>query len=96
MLAPTPFKILERISRFHLSQFAYLAQKLDSMPEGKGTVLDNSCLLYLSNLWIGRTHDNTRLPVVFAGGLGGAIKTGRTLNYLDAGDDNRSSAERPA
>jgi hypothetical protein len=79
----------ERIARFHLSQFAYLAQKLDSMPEGEGTVLDNSCLMYLSNLWIGRKHDNTRLPLVLAGGLGGTLKTGRTLNYLEAGEDNR-------
>jgi hypothetical protein len=79
----------ERISRFHLSQFAYLAQKLDSMPEGEGTVLDHSCLMYLSNLWIGRTHDNTRLPLVLAGGLNGSIETGRTLNYLEAADDNR-------
>ena len=36
----------ERIARFHLSQFAYLAQRLDEMPEGEGTVLDNCCLLY--------------------------------------------------
>jgi hypothetical protein len=79
----------ERISRFHLSQFAYLATKLDSMPEGDGTVLDNSCLMYLSNLWIGRKHDNTRLPLVLAGGLGGTLQTGRSLNYLDAGDENR-------
>src|SRR5579862_537068 len=54
----------ERIARFHLSQFAYLATKLDSMKEGNGTVLDNSCLMFLSNLWIGRKHDNTRLPLV--------------------------------
>jgi len=79
----------ERIARFHLSQFAYLAEKLDGMPEGEGTVLDNSCLMYLSNLWIGRTHDNSRLPLVLAGGLGGTLETGRTLNYLEAGDDNR-------
>ena len=79
----------ERITRFHLSQFAYLAQKLDSMPEGNGTVLDNSCLLFLSNLWVGRKHDNSRLPLVMAGGLGGAIETGRTLDYQIAGDDNR-------
>lgn len=79
----------ERIARFHLSQLAYLAEKLDGMPEGDGTVLDNSCLLYLSNLWIGRTHDNSRLPVVLAGGLGGTLETGRTLSCLDAGDDNR-------
>jgi hypothetical protein len=52
-------------------------------------VLDNSCLMYLSNMWIGRKHDNSRLPLVLAGGLGGTLKTGRTLNYLDASDDNR-------
>ena len=79
----------ERIARFHLSQLAYLATKLDSMPEGNGTVLDNSCLMFLSNLWIGRKHDNTRLPLVLAGGLGGTLKTGRTLDYLQAGDENR-------
>ncbi len=79
----------ERISRFHVSQFAYLASKLDSMPEGDGTVLDNSCLMFLSNLWIGRKHDNSRLPLVLAGGLGGTLQTGRTLDYLNAGDENR-------
>ena len=79
----------ERIAHFHLSQLAYLAGKLDSMPEGNGTVLDNSCLLWLSNMWIGRKHDNGRLPVVLAGGLGGTLQTGRTLNYLEAGDENR-------
>ena len=79
----------ERISRFHVSQLAYQASKLDSMPEGDGTVLDNSCLMFLSELWIGRLHDNTRLPLVLAGGLGGTLETGRTLNYLKAGDENR-------
>jgi hypothetical protein len=79
----------ERISRFHLGQLAYLAQKLDAMPEGNGTVLDNSCLLFMSNLWIGRTHNNSRLPLVQAGGLGGTIETGRVLDYQTAGDENR-------
>ncbi len=79
----------ERIARFHVSQFAYLAQKLDSMPEGDGTVLDHSCLMFLSNLWIGRKHDNTRLPLVLAGGLGGTLETGRTLNYLRQAEEKR-------
>ena len=81
----------ERITRWHVSQFAYLASKLDSMPEGNGTVLDNSCLMFLSNLWIGRSHNNTRLPILLAGGLGGALKTGRTLDYVKAGNDNRKA-----
>src|SRR6266508_708892 len=79
----------ERISRFHLSQFAYLAQKLDSMPEGEGTVLDNCLLLFLSNMWAGWKHDNMKLPVVTAGSLGGTLETGRSLDYLRAGDENR-------
>lgn len=79
----------ERIAHFHLSQLAYLAQRLDSMLEGDGTVLDHSCLMWLSNLWIGRKHDNSRLPLVLAGGLGGTLETGRTLNYVDASNENR-------
>jgi hypothetical protein len=79
----------ERITNFHVSQYAYLASKLDSMKEGDGTVLDNSCLMFLSNMWVGRTHDNSRLPLVLAGGLGGTLETGRTLNYLNETDDKR-------
>ena len=79
----------ERISRFHLSQLAYLAKRLDGMKEGDGTVLDHSCLLFLSNMWSGWKHDNMKLPVVTAGGLGGTLKTGRALDYLYAGDDKR-------
>ena len=79
----------ERISRFHLSQLAYLGEKLDSMPEGDGTVLDHSCLLWLSNMWAGWKHDNMKVPVVTLGGLGGTLETGRSLDYLYAGDDNR-------
>jgi hypothetical protein len=45
--------------------------------------------MWLSNMWIGRKHDNTRLPLVLAGGLGGTLQTGRTLDYLQTGDENR-------
>ena len=79
----------ERIAHFHVAQYAYLASKLDSMKEGNGTVLDNSCLMFMSNMFVGRKHDNSRLPLLLAGGLGGTLKTGRSLNYTNAGDDNR-------
>jgi len=79
----------ERITRFHVGQLAYLAAKLDAMPEGDGSVLDNSCLVWLSNMWSGWKHDNMKLPVVTAGGLGGTIATGRALEYLYSGDENR-------
>jgi hypothetical protein len=79
----------ERISRFHIEQFAYLATKLDGMQEGNGTVLDNSCLMFVSNMFVGRKHDNSRLPLVLAGGLGGTLETGRVINLLNAADDQR-------
>ena len=72
----------ERIARFHLSQLAYLAKRLDEMPEGDGTVLDHSCLMFLSNMWSGTKHDNKKVPVVTVGGLSGALETGRSLELL--------------
>jgi hypothetical protein len=79
----------ERIARFHLSQLAYLAKRLDEMPEGEGTVLDNTCLMFMSNMFSGTKHDNKKVPVVTAGGLSGTLKTGRVLDYSDKGDDDR-------
>jgi hypothetical protein len=79
----------ERVSRYYVSQLAYLAGRLDAMPEGEGTVLDNSCLLFLSNMWSGTKHDSTKLPLLLAGGLGGTLQTGRVLDYTEAGDENR-------
>jgi hypothetical protein len=79
----------ERICRYYVGNLAYLAGRLQAMPEGGGTVLDNTCLLYLSNMWSGERHDNTRLPVLTVGGLGGALQGGRILDYSKAGDDHR-------
>ena len=79
----------EAISRFHVGQLAYLAQRLDDMREGEGSVLDNTCLMFISNMWTGTGHDNRKVPVVTVGSLGGTLKIGRALNYLDAGDDRR-------
>jgi hypothetical protein len=79
----------ERISRYYVSNLAYLAGKLNAMPEGEGTVLDNTCLLYMSNMWSGERHDNTKLPILTVGRLGGTLATGRVLDYRDAGDENR-------
>jgi hypothetical protein len=79
----------ERISRYYVSQLAYLATRLEAMPEGEGTVLDRSCLVFMSNMFSGSKHDSTKLPLVQVGGLGGTIETGRVLDYRDKGDDNR-------
>jgi hypothetical protein len=79
----------ERVSRYYVSQLANLALKLDSMPEGQGTVLDNSCLMFISNMWSGSRHDSTKVPLLLVGGLGGTLETGRVLDYAHQSDDNR-------
>jgi hypothetical protein len=79
----------ERITHYYVSQLAYLASRLAAMPEGAQSVLDNSCLLFVSNLWSGSKHDSSKVPLVLVGGLGGTLKTGRVLDYRDKGDDNR-------
>ena len=79
----------ERVSRYYVSQLAYLAGRLDAMPEGDRTVLDNSCLLFLNNMWSGSAHDSSKVPLLTVGGLGDTLETGRALDYLDAGHDNR-------
>jgi hypothetical protein len=79
----------ERISRYYVSQLAYLAGRLEAMPEGDRTVLDNSCLMFLSNMWSGTKHDNSKLPIAMVGSLGGTLETGRVLDYADKGDDGR-------
>ncbi len=79
----------ERVTRYYVGQLASLAGRLAAMPEGDGTVLDNSCLVFLSNMWSGSRHDSGKLPVLLVGGLGGTLKTGRVLDYLGRGDEDR-------
>jgi hypothetical protein len=79
----------ERVSRYYVSQLAYLAGRLADMHEGESTVLDSSCLMFLSNMWSGSQHDSTKVPLLLIGGLGGTLSTGRVLDYATRGDDNR-------
>ncbi len=79
----------ERITSYYVSQLAYLATRLESMKEGDRTVLDNTCLMFISNMWAGSKHDSTKVPLLLLGGLGGTLETGRVMDYLDKGDENR-------
>ncbi len=79
----------QRVTHYYVSQYAYLANRLNAMREGERTVLDNSCLMFISNMWSGSQHDSRKVPLLLVGGLGGTLETGRVLNYLNRGDDNR-------
>ena len=78
-----------RVTHYYVSQLAYLAGRLAQMREGESTVLDNSCLMFISNMWSGSQHDSRKVPVVLLGGLGGTLETGRVLDCLGRGDEDR-------
>jgi hypothetical protein len=77
----------QAIVNCHVEQYAYLVDRLAKMQEGDGTVLDNSCLMFVSEHW--NAHNSNQVPLVLAGGLGGTLKTGRSLDYLTSGNDRR-------
>jgi hypothetical protein len=80
-------KEYQAIVKCHVEQYAYLVEKLSKMKEGDGTVLDNSCIMFVSEHW--NAHNGNLVPLVLAGGLGGTLRTGRTLDYFKAGNDKR-------
>lgn len=80
-------KQYQAIVKCHIEQYAYLIDKLSKMKEGERSVLDNSCIMFVSEHW--NAHNGTQVPLVLAGSLGGTLQTGRTLDYLKSGNDKR-------
>jgi hypothetical protein len=74
------------INRWYMEQFAYLLQQLDSIPEGDGTLLDNTLVVCGAEQAHGGLHIPNPGVVVLAGSLGGAIRTGRYVDYHDGVD----------
>jgi hypothetical protein len=78
-----------KTNQFHAQQFSYLVQRMKEIDEGGTSLLDNSILMFASSLFDGDAHSAEQLPIVLAGKAGGVLRTGRILDYLDKGDDNR-------
>ena len=73
---------LVQINTWYAQQFAYLLQGLDAVTESDGsTLLDNCLVLWINELSKGNIHSHQPLPVVIAGGAGGALRTGRLVTY---------------
>ena len=68
-----------KISAFNVAQFAYMIQRMHSLREGAGTLLDNCIMMWGSGLEDGNKHARENLPFILAGRGGGAIQTGRFL-----------------
>ena len=74
---------MSKINAFHVSLFAEFLEKLSSIPEGSGTLLDQSMLLYGSGMGNPNLHDHLNLPVLVAGGRSAGMRGGRHLRYAE-------------
>lgn len=70
-----------KIDELHVKSFSYLLGKLDSTPDGDGTLLDHSMMLYGSSISDGNAHTHHDLPLVLAGGASAKLKGGRHIRY---------------
>ncbi|MCC6590137.1 MAG: DUF1552 domain-containing protein [Bryobacterales bacterium] len=87
--APKAEAMYLRTNQYHVEQLAYIVDRMKKIDEGGQTLFDNSLLLFGSNLFDGDAHSADEMPLILAGRAGGALKTGRILNYMAKGDDAR-------
>jgi hypothetical protein len=75
---------LRVIRRWYMEQLAYLLGRLDAVPEGDGTMLDNTVVVLGSEISAGNSHSHMDAPFLLAGSAGGHFATGRRIDF--AGD----------
>jgi hypothetical protein len=71
-------------ARWHAEEIAYIMGKLAAMPEGDGSVLDSTVILWASEISRGNTHSLNDIPYVLLGNARGALRTGRAVTYEGA------------
>jgi hypothetical protein len=81
---PAMIAEIEKIDRYHSEMFAHFLQKMRSTPDGDGTLLDHSIIVYGSALSDGNGHLHNDIPVLLVGGGSGKIKGGRHIRYSGA------------
>ena len=78
---PEKLAKLSKVNVFHMQQFAYFVDRLRAIPDGDGSLLDSSMLLYGCGISDSNVHMHDNLPIVLVGGAGGTIKGGRHIRY---------------
>ena len=76
---PEKIEKLARINAYHMLLFSEFLQKMDATPDGDGSLLDHVMLMYGSALRNSNRHTTEDLPILVAGGGGGAIRGGRHI-----------------
>ena len=70
-----------KINHYHVTQFAYLLEKLRSTPDGDGSLLDHTIMMYGTGMGDCNAHDPRSIPLLLAGGRSAQLKGGRHLRY---------------
>jgi hypothetical protein len=83
---PNAIQQLLKIDAYYAAKFANLVKYLDSIPEGDGTVLDNSVAIWVNEMSDGNAHNHNNSPIVMAGSAGGYFKQGWIINVEKPGD----------
>lgn len=78
-----------RTNQFHFSQLRYLMDRMSNIQEGESTLLDNSAVMFCSNLYDGDRHQATEMPILLAGKAGGSIETGNIIDVSEKSVDER-------
>jgi hypothetical protein len=78
---PVQIKRYSKLNRYHVSTLAYIANKLDGMQDGDGTLLDHSLILYGTNMGNSNQHQHYDVPHILVGGANGQLKGNRHLHY---------------
>jgi Protein of unknown function (DUF1552) len=78
---PARLENLTRINTYHVSLLAHFLERLRSTPDGDGSLLDHSLVLYGSGMSNSNVHNHSPLPILVAGGAAGRMKGGRHLKY---------------
>ena len=79
--APDKIARVEKINAYHVSLFSYFLDTLQATPDGDGTLLDHSLLMYGGGIGNGNLHQHQDLPCLLAGGAGGRLEGGRHIVY---------------
>jgi hypothetical protein len=77
-----------KIQTWYAQQFGYLLGKMDAYKEADRTLLDNSVVLWATEIGESTQHDLTMMPYVLAGSAGGKLRAGRLLDYSSKRRDN--------
>ena len=82
--SPATLAEMAQLNKYHVGMVAYFLDKLKNTPDGDGNLLDHSLVVYGSPMGDSNVHGHKRVPLLFAGKAGGAIK-GNTHVYSKDG-----------